>query len=373
MIAILLYISAFLVLDGVSDLFTRSKRMQFQAITAFILLMGFFGFRGLSVLNDTAHYYRAMQHILSGIAQAPWFYYDPDLKFEIGFQMFMNVIGKLFPHDPYMLTILTSLIVTISYIAFFKRYCRNILFPLFLCLGTMMLPGVYAAERQSIAIGLTFIVLYLWQNKRYRLAICIAVLAFFFHKSSYIIFIPILLSRFKLTDKNVIIFCLIGLVIGLNIYALFNIIGYSDNGYVMYGEGREATPLAQILIMLLGILEILVYRIVNGSFEPKDTTTSIDHLFVCFALTGIVVNIWSSFCLPLGRYSMYFSPYAISLLCRAIAMSKQSMRGLLKIATVVMAISYASIIMTYRNDWHHLLPYSFYDYSETNRQTHFGY
>jgi hypothetical protein len=373
MIGIVLYILSF----GIFALFLKplpkSKRLKAEAVVAFLLLMGFFGFRGLSVLNDTAHYYRAQQAILTSIHRVPWFHYNPDLKFEIGFQMFMNAVGKIFPDDPYMLIILTSLIVTVSYIAFFRRYCRQILFPLFLSLGTMMLPGIYAAERQSIAIALTFVVLYLWQNKRYRLALCIAVLAFFFHKSSYIIFIPIILSRFKLTDKNVFIFFIIGLVIGLNIYALFNYIDYSDNHYVVSAEARSTAPIAMILILIVEIIKLSIYRIVNGSFEPKDSNSHVDRLFVCFALTNAVICVWSSYCLPLGRYHMYFAPYSIVLFCRAITMARPRVAETMKIVSVIVAMFYCSIVITYRNEWHHMVPYSFYDYSDTHRETYFGY
>ena len=55
---IILYFILFLVVHLVSKQFKHAgKARLFQLVSCFILLFGFFGFRDITVLNDTPHYY----------------------------------------------------------------------------------------------------------------------------------------------------------------------------------------------------------------------------------------------------------------------------------------------------------------------------
>ncbi|MBR6843043.1 MAG: EpsG family protein, partial [Prevotella sp.] len=58
MAIIFIYFALFLGVHYISKTFSNPGKAQlFQLAACFILLFGFFGFRDITVLNDTSHYY----------------------------------------------------------------------------------------------------------------------------------------------------------------------------------------------------------------------------------------------------------------------------------------------------------------------------
>ena len=58
MVLVFLYFALFLIVHLVAKQFkTVGVARLFQLVACFILLFGFFGFRDITVLNDTPHYY----------------------------------------------------------------------------------------------------------------------------------------------------------------------------------------------------------------------------------------------------------------------------------------------------------------------------
>ena len=58
MVLVFLYFALFLIVHLVAKQFkTAGAARLFQLVSCFILLFGIFGFRDITVLNDTSHYY----------------------------------------------------------------------------------------------------------------------------------------------------------------------------------------------------------------------------------------------------------------------------------------------------------------------------
>ena len=64
MLIIVLYFFSFVVVALVSRIFKNAgTRKLFEIVLCFCLLFGFFGFRDITVLNDTPHYYGTYYHL----------------------------------------------------------------------------------------------------------------------------------------------------------------------------------------------------------------------------------------------------------------------------------------------------------------------
>lgn len=126
---IFLYFALFLVVHLVAKQFKRPGAARlFQLIACFVLLFGFFGFRDLTVLNDTSHYYGfyyEKAHIHSYIIEPITTFHLTD-KFEYGFQILIHILIQQVSKHPYTIVILSSLIITIAELWVIDKYAKDI-------------------------------------------------------------------------------------------------------------------------------------------------------------------------------------------------------------------------------------------------------
>ena len=110
---------------------------------------------------------------------------------------------------------------------------------------------------------------------------------------------------------------------------------YGDSKYLVTGMEREAVPLAQLL----------------------------DTLFIL-----------ACHVLALFRFGMFFSQYAVVLFINSLYQEEAAKRlKILKYAVVAILVLRILIVLIYRDEWFHLVPYSFFDFSLEHQETLFGY
>ena len=117
MLLLALYFISFLAVDYISKHINGySQKRYFQLIACFILLFVFFGFRGLPVLNDTAHYYAHLYNHLryQSYFDESIFTTDPHERFEYGYLVWIHFITRYIWCDPYSIILISAFIVTIA-------------------------------------------------------------------------------------------------------------------------------------------------------------------------------------------------------------------------------------------------------------------
>ena len=125
MAVIFLYFALFLGVHFLSKQFLdkpsgRAERKRpgaarlFQLVACFILLFGFFGFRDITVLNDTSHYYGfyyQKAHVVSYINESIFSYHLSD-TFEYGFQVLIHFLVKYVSNNPYTIILFSSFLIS---------------------------------------------------------------------------------------------------------------------------------------------------------------------------------------------------------------------------------------------------------------------
>lgn len=375
MITVVLFCTTFIFIESLAKCF-YSKRAQIysETIICFVLLFIFFGFRGLPVLNDTAHYYRYANTLYSSkeFDELPWFYFDQSGRFEEGFQIFSRIIGHLFDKEPYSLIMVSALIFTISTIYFLRKNTNQIGLSIFILLSSSILFTQYSAIRQSLAIAMSYFLYDAFINKKYIKSIFLGIISYFFHYSAIILLLPFLLSNISFNRRNIIIVVIIAIVTSFNIYQLLILLGYANHRYYDISIARTATPIAQILNTLFTLICLVLYYTIHKRYSLH--IYGENKTFISFAFSALIMDICAIPCLILSRYSLYFSQYAVVLLVNSIyAIPQGSDRRIIKVILIITLLLRLITVLSYRNEWFHLIPYSLFNFDLEHQQTDFGY
>lgn len=373
MTTIVLFILSFLLVEYISKHFYGERNQRnVQIVMCFLLLFVFFCFRDLPVLNDTAHYYRYSREMYQNgkFEDIPWYTFDSSQRFEEGFQILTRFIGRFIWDDPYSLIFVTSLITTISILWLLKASTPHIAFALFVLFAGGELTVYYSAMRQSMAVTMSYMLYVSYKNGYFMRALLCGGIAYFFHHSATMLVLPIVLYYIPFTKRNLTIMMIGTLVAAAGAYTILAVLGYSDSSYYDSGLERATVPLAQILntIFVFGCLAVYLYN------SKQEEIGKEDKLFVSFALSALIINIVAIPCLILARFSMYFAQYAVILFVNSLYRAESGSRAkTLKWAVIIVLMARTVIVLTFRNEWSHLIPYSFFDFSLEHHQTQFGY
>ena len=124
MLTVICVFFSFLVVAFASMYLPRKDGMYFQALSCCLILGVFFCCRDLPVLNDTAHYYEHLYHLISKASfdGRSIFEVNPRERFEYGFCVWENFIAKYIWKDAYSIVFITALINTLFYVWYIKKY-----------------------------------------------------------------------------------------------------------------------------------------------------------------------------------------------------------------------------------------------------------
>jgi hypothetical protein len=161
------------------------------------------------------------------------------------------------------------------------------------------------------------------------------------------------------------------IIVALTIYQIMAYFGYGDHAYIETSMQRETAPLAKMLDILFISGYLIFYYIYKAKYRAEIVE---DKLFVSFGLSALIVSIWSLPLIALSRLSTYFIPYAIILFVNTLYDAEAGKR-MKPIKTIAIAILLARliVILAFKNEWIHLIPYNFFDFNATYQQTIFGY
>ena len=374
MAVIFLYFGLFLGVHFLSKQFKRPGAARlFQLIACFILLFGFFGFRDITVLNDTPHYYGAYYKLsrIRSYMDSSIFTYNLMQSFEYGYQVMQHSLIKYISQEPFTIIIVSSFIISWGNISFISGQTKHIALALTMLLMSGVLFDQYCLIRQSLALMIFYKAVEYLRQERVKRYVILVLTAALFHVSILVMLILPIMTRMKISKRNVLIVLGIALVSALVVYQVFDILGLSNTKYFIMTIKRNSFPLAAMFDGLLMLLLIGCCMVLYRRMGMK----TIDKTVFWMGVFGICVCIITQSFLSFFRLNVYIWPFIYMTFLQftdttsnltytgaqhqCIALRQQMLVTVLMILAVRMAI-----ILSFRNEWYHLIPYSFYDFSD---------
>lgn len=371
MYVIIIYFISFLFLHyACKSIVNEQKRVRIEIVLCFISLYIFFGFRGLSVLNDTAHYYVHFQELVeySSFGLHPIFYIDPAERFEPAFQIFERLLAQI-SHHPYILINVSALITTVCTLYFLKNNTTHISLLVFLLLCFQTLLTHYNAMRQGLATCCIYFAIELFLNKKRLVPILLLIIAYYFHRTSIVMFPLLLFYYVRISKRNIVLVSFLSLffvaIIGVVFQRLF-----SSSIYYEQGLTRTNIALASILSTITSLIFCcIVYFNRNNIVIDKR-----NQLYIWFSVFNISFGMMSVAFPALARLSGYLSPFIMILLVNSILDNNSTKRHNYWMQFVILfLLCRIIVVLIYKNEWFHMYPYSLFDFTQQYQQTSFGY
>lgn len=374
MAIIFFYFALFLGVHFLSRRFVRRGAARLmQLVACFILLFGFFGFRNITVLNDTPHYYGAYYQLthLRNYVESSIFTYRILLSFEYGYQVLQHALIKYVSKEPFTIIIVSSLIISWGNIKFVSRQTRHIALALLMMLLSGVLFDQYCLIRQSFALMLFYAALPYLKQERWKPYVALVGCAAFFHLSALVLLILPILQRIRICKRNVAIIFGIALLISVTVYEIFNLAGLGETKYFLMNIKRDTFPIGAVLdgswMLLLLLTCLWLYKKMGMTNYDKTTFwIGVSGLCVCIITPSFLsffrlnIFVWPIIYLTFFRFVDADDPmteYGAQRQCQPLR------RQLMTTALALLAVR-MSMILIFRNEWYHLIPYSFYDFSD---------
>lgn len=375
MLLLALYFISFLAVDYISKHINGySQKRYFQIIACFILLFVFFGMRGLSVLNDTAHYYAHLYNHLryQSYFDESIFTPDPHDRFEYGYLVWIHFITKYIWCDPYAIILISAFIVTVANLMLVKKHTDRIALTIFLMLSTLITE--YGLLRQSYAICISYLAINYLLKRKFVIYYILIAIAYVFHHSVIIMALFPVFTFIELRKDNVIKAFIATIIISICIYPIISILGFGNSFYYEGNQDREAAPIAAMINAAVYILLVYAAYYLHKEYKSKLPDPMITWAVIC----GLCLSIINISFLSFNRLALYFIPYITIFFISIYDSCTEKYPDNKKIRTILFIIILAilgKMILTValKNVWHHLTPYSMYDFYEGFHDYNFGY
>ena len=351
----------------------RGAARLFQLVACFLLLFGFFGFRNITVLNDTPHYYGAYYQLthLKNYVESSVFTYRILLSFEYGYQVLQHTLIKYVSKEPFTIIIFSSLMITWGNVKFISRQTRHIALALLMILLSGVLFDQYCLIRQSFALMFFYAAYPYLKQDRWKPYVALIICAAFFHLSALVLLILPVMQRIPICKRNIAIVLGSAILTSITVYEIFYLLGLGDTKYFLMNIKRDSFPIGAVLdgtLMLTLLLTCLwLYRKMGMTgFDKTTFWIGICGLCVCIITPSFLsffrlnIFVWPIIYLTFFRFVDADDPmteYGARSQCQPLR--RQIMLTALGLLTLRMAM-----ILMFRNEWYHLVPYSFYDFSD---------
>ena len=372
MAVIFLYFALFLGVHFLSKQFKRPGAARlFQQVACFILLFGFFGFRDITILNDTSHYYGfyyQKAHILNYRNEPVTTFHLLD-SFEYGFQVLIHILIKYVSKEPYTIILFSSFVLTIGELWFINKYTHDIAKVCFYMLIAGMFFTHYCIIRQALALIFFYMAFVCFEKgkilKYYLLTLC----ACLFHLSAiFLLFLPIII-KIKPTKLNAFIAIGLSLLFTIAIFEILALLGLREHPYYQAAIQKDALSLVGLAdcALMIFVLSVCIFiRKRSNAPAPSSTFFWIGIIGFCISLVALVIY-------PIARINEYLWPLILIHLLRYIDPNAMKMpytqrvegtRNLIRFLVVAVFLIKLIGINTFRPEWLHIEPYQFYDFSK---------
>ena len=303
MLIIVLYFFSFVIVALVSRIFKNAgTRKLFEIVLCFCLLFGFFGFRDITVLNDTPHYYGTYYHLsqYNSYLHSSVFGFSPALKFEWGYQVLMHILIKYVSRNPYTIILFSSFIFIWGNIRMIAKFTDKVALSAFiLCISGVWLDQ-FSLIRQTIALLFFYQAYFLLKKDKWKSYVLLILLGTLFHTSALTLLALPLLKCMKTNTRNVVIVLSSAVIIACFIYYVLGLLGFAGHLYLKISIHRQAAPTAAILN---GLLMILLISAIFFCYHQNKTKLDRTDFWLC--IFSICVCIVTLVFLPLFRINVY--------------------------------------------------------------------
>lgn len=334
-------------------------RASWQYKFTWLALIIFFAFRGLTVLNDTNHYYVAQLNLIKDpkFESNGIFHIDFNSIWEPAFQIYQNIVANIWT-EPYSLIFLSAIIVISVIMYYTQKNTKYVALTVFLFLVFGNLLDQISAMRQGLAFCVFLLSIPFIEKKRHICVILSILLAMQFHASAVVLYIFYLATFLSVRKSNIIKAVSALIVVFIFLYPLLDLLGRADNMYMKYQLSREATPLAAILTSVINVILLLVCYVLTKKYSLNYQ----NRIFVWGTILNVILSILTIKMLILSRFTIYFSIFQIIYLVNCLYKIPPRLRQNILLLLIIIGLLKTFIILEYRNEWYHLIPYSFFEY-----------
>lgn len=371
MVLIFIYFTLFLGIHYIAKTIHHpGKARLFQLVACFILLFVFFGFRDITILNDTSHYYGfyyQRAHVARYLHESVFAYHITD-KFEYGFQILCHLLIQYVSKNPYTIILLSSFVITIGELWFFNRHSRHIAKMCFYFLIANLLFMHYCIIRQALAILLFYIAFEQMDKSiwKYHLLVTCACM---FHISAVFLFPLPYISRIRPSRRIVLIAVGASVTLALTVFELLSLFGLHDHPYYQAAIQRESISIVGLadLTILLFILATCIY------IHRRKQYQQIENVYFWIGLMMLCISIISLVFYPIARVNEYLWPFLMLLLLRYIdptvlrthyPSKTEGSQNLFRLIVIIVFVSKMLGINNFRPEWLHIDNYRFYDFEK---------
>lgn len=337
------------------------KRKFIRNLLLSVPLWIIIGFRGLSVGNDTIVY----EHLFEQFSDEPLVFSLVSSNIEKGFIILCSIIGDQGVDFHGFILILASINV-ICYSFFFAKYSKNFGFSWLLFITLLFLPRCMNICREMLAVSLSLFSIGLLLRRKILYFVIFCILLTFVHKSAVLILLVLILVKIRDEKKRIwatIIMCIVLSILFQPIMSYF--VSFAGGKYdYLIGSIYSNTDGGIAKYLMIGFSFIAYWCI---STIEKASTRSIDENFkysndiwkclimmsIVFAFAGLNFGL-------ADRASLYF--FTAYLICMPNSLYYRSAMPMTfrYILLNSLFISYFIVVMVYRNNWHTIIPYSFW-------------
>ncbi len=374
MVFVFLYFALFLAVHFVAKQIKHAGAARlFQLVACFVLLFGIFGFRDISVLNDTSHYYGfyyLKSHLLSYKTEPVTTFHLLD-KFEYGFPILIHLLVQYVSKNPYTIIIFSSLVITIGELWVIDKYAKDIAKVCFYMLVASLFFTHYCVIRQAFALIFFYVAFgYLEKGKNGKYYLLI-LLAGMFHYSALVLLVLPVAIRIKPSKRNAAITICAALLLAVFLFEILSLLGLRDHPYYQNAVQKGALS----MIGLVDLLFMCAFLALCLWAQKLNQAAPMKPAYFWVFLTAFCVCLLAPVIYPISRINEYLWPFIIFQLLRYIdpaamrqpcGQPNNKANSLLRIMVITLFAIKLIGINTIRPEWLHVDDYQFYDFSKTH-------
>lgn len=259
-------------------------KFAFVALATYMIL--FAGLRNET--NDTLIYANNFRELTTSYEGLDWSLGNNPL-----FMVYQITIKRFISSNPNMFFLITSSLVIVSYILFFKRYSVNFGLSIYILIAFSLYAFTMAAIKQSMSIAIAIWAVPQIINKKYFRALLLIAAATLFHAFAFLYFVAFFLTK-SVWDKRAVFIIIATIVVG----AFFSVFVGSAldftstiGGNVYTSEDfSTGTSLLRVIVYIVPSVLTFIYRerIRQENNQFLNMSVNLSLVAACFmVLAGI--------------------------------------------------------------------------------------
>ena len=316
-------------------------------------------FRANSVGNDTEMY----QYLFEQFRDEPILLSLATSHLEAGFILLCNFLGKL-GVDFHGFNCLLATINIFCFSYFFAKYSKNFSFSwlLFICL--LFLPRCMNICREMLAVSIFLLSFNFLFKKKIKSFVIFCLLLSLIHKSAIIILLVLVLLKIK--DKKLrvwatIVMCVILLIAFKPIMEIF--VSYTGAKYEYLVDSKYTDTdggIAKYLALIFSSIAYFSITTIEKNKTPKQNRQYQLEVWKCFILMSIVLSFAGLNFGLADRAALYFITTYLIIIPNSLSYMPTTNAVVKYTIMSFFFITYFIIVLIFRNNWHTIVPYSFY-------------